>query len=397
MQKGDNKIKKIWAIILTLLLLLIPIAFLFNIINDRQNYRSEAVDFVAASWASTQILSAPEMFFTVKEGKDNQLVNKFLTLDNYNADVIISTEIRKKGIFEIPVYTADVTLSGDFLNNYGNLSSKEIITKFSVKDSTGFVTEPVFKINNTEPKVSHTTEYKTNIDSEVTSIPFEIKYTIRGLNELFVVPAGLNNNIQISGNWSNPSFEGNFLPTERNIDNEEFYARWSIPGIATSNIDSAKLGVSLLVPVDNYRMTERILKYAFLFLALTFLSYFIFEITSKEENKIHPVQYALLGGAMLIFYMLLVSLSEFIPFFGAYILSADLIITLVFAYTYFVITKKQGLKFSVLISAIMILLYTFLYVLLSLMDFALLIGSIGLFAVIAAVMYITRNVDWYNK
>ena len=163
-----------------------------------------------------------------------------------------------------------------------------------------------------------------------------------------------------------------------------------------SNSDEGKVGISLLLPVDNYRMASRALKYAFLFIALTFISYFIFEITTKNNKRIHPLQYLLLGAAMLIFYLLLVSISEFIPFLWAYIIASLMTIGLIGTYTYFIITKREDIKYTAIITFLLALLYTFLYVLLKIEDFALLAGSLGLFIIIALIMYSTRNVDWYN-
>ena len=150
------------------------------------------------------------------------------------------------------------------------------------------------------------------------------------------------------------------------------------------------------MPVDNYRMATRAVKYSFLFLALTFLAYFIFEITSKNTKPIHQLQYLMMGGAMLIFYLLLVSMSEFMPFCAAYIIAAVMTIGLIGLYTYFVITKRQNLKFSLLITGIMAILYLFLYVLLALQDLSLIIGSLMLFLIMSLVMYSTRNVEWDN-
>ncbi len=151
------------------------------------------------------------------------------------------------------------------------------------------------------------------------------------------------------------------------------------------------------MPVDNYRMSERSVKYSFLFLTLTFLAYFIYEITSKQKRPIHQLQYLMIGISMLIFYLLLVSLSEFIPFAGAYITSSIMTIGLISLYTYFVITKKTNLTFSLLITGILTLLYVFLYILLMLQDLSLILGSLGLFLIMALVMYATRNVEWYNE
>ncbi len=389
----ELKMKKFWVILLLLLVLLIPIGFLHGIIDDREDYKQQAVNKVATSWGNVQYFKSPSLRFKDDSGKESTI--KHLTLYNYEADVRIQTEIRKKGFFRIPVYTANVLLKGSFKNNYGNLSGKKMILEFGVSDSRGFLKEPSFKIAN-KPEVLVTgMEHPVLIESAPEFIPFEIFYNIRGLNELFLNIDGQTNNVKISGNWASPSFEGDFLPINRKIENGNFEAEWATPKIATLSLDNPKVGVSLLLPVDNYRMADRTLKYAFLFLALTFLSYFIFELTSNENKKIHPLQYCLLGGAMLVFYLLLVSLSEFLAFSLSYIISAMLIITLISFYTYAVISRGKSKKFPLFITSLMIILYAFLYTLLLLEDFSLLLGSIGMFAIIAIVMYSTRKINWY--
>ena len=217
--------------------------------------------------------------------------------------------------------------------------------------------------------------------------------------------------IKINGDWKDPSFEGDFLPTNRSVTNKNFTAEWSIPKIATIKTDisdlnnpsimeknnTAVVSVSLLTPVDNYRMATRAVKYAFLFLLLTFVAYYVFEITSQKNNPIHPIQYMLMGGALLIFYLLLTSISEFMPFLLAYIIAGLFTVGLISYYTYFVLTKREDFKFTILITVIMTLLYTFLYTLLVIKDLSLLIGSFILFVIIAAIMYATRNVEWYDE
>lgn len=408
----NSKMKKFFILLIMLLLLLIPIGFWFGIIKDRESYKQEAIRDVAAAWGDVQIFSSPTLSFTRKKDKSTETV--YLTLNNYNVDVKITTEIRKKGIFKVPVYTADVKLQGDFKNDYGNISDKELTTSFSVEDSIGFIEEPKFKINNLPEVVAQDTKYNTKLRNTGASIPFEISYKIRGINELFAGLGGQLNNVKISGNWADPSFTGNFLPTKREITNDGFTSEWRVPKVATTNVSAvtpatvgkynyndidrnAKVGVSLLMPVDNYRMATRALKYAFLFITLTFLSYFIFELTAQDKKRIHPLQYLMLGGAMLIFYLLLVSISEFTPFAGAYLISAAMTIGLISAYTYFVITKRQNLRFTTIITILLALLYAFLYILLLLQDLALLLGSLGLFVIIAVIMYATRNVDWYGE
>lgn len=408
----NSKMKKFALLLLMLILLLIPTGFWYGIIKDRESYKNEAVRSVASAWGDVQIFGSPTLSFTQPKDKTTETIN--LTLNHYNTDIKITTETRHKGIYKVPVYIADVKIKGDFTNNYGNLTGKELTLAFSVKDSIGFIEEPVFRVNNGKNEISQDTTYTFKLGKDEKNIPFEISYKIRGLNELFVNMGGQANKVKISGNWDNPSFTGNFLPTQRTVTDENFEADWNVPKVATTNVaivnpetigrhgydeidNGAKIGVSLLLPVDNYRMATRSLKYAFLFITLTFVSYFIFEITSSDRKRIHPLQYLLLGAAMLIFYLLLVSISEFMPFGFAYTAAAVMTIAMISSYTHFVITKCQNIKFSLVITLLLAILYTFLYTLLRLQDLALLLGSLGLFIIVALIMYATRNVDWYNE
>ena len=388
----SRKVKKFYIVLGMLLLLLIPIAFMSGVIRDRESYRNEAVRNVKIAWADSQIIEPPALTLNIPDKKGT--IQKSLELNNYEAEVKVKAETRKKGIFTVPVYTADVELKGDFINSYGNMKNMESDLSFSVTDSKGFVSQPEIKLLS-DKAVTHTSQkYSKAISTSAKNIPFEIKYQVRGINNIYVVPGGLNNEIEIEGNWSNPSFDGDFLPSEKEIENNSFEAEWNIPAIAASSLTKPRAGVSFLLPVDNYRMATRAVKYAFLFLSLTFLAYYIFEVASSKKKPIHQLQYLMMGGAMLIFYLLLVSGSEFLPFWASYIMAALMTIGLIGTYTHFVITKRENKKFALLITLIMTLLYAFLYVLLALQDLSLLIGSLVLFFIMALVMYSTRNVEW---
>lgn len=405
----NNKLKKFYVILFSLIILLIPIAFLFGIINDRESYKEEAIQNIEKSWAKAQILYAPEMILNI--GKDKKNPKQTLKLGDYNVNVNIKTEIRKKGIFKIPVYTADVVASGYFKNPYGTLKKIKSELTFDVTDPKGFIEAPEFRVGNEKFQTVDDNIYIKYLTTNLENIPFEIKYKLRGLNVLSVQPFGTVTKIKINGDWKDPSFEGDFLPTHRSVTSKDFSAEWSIPKIATIKTDindlntpsiidknnTVVVSVSLLTPVDNYRMATRAVKYAFLFLLLTFVAYYVFEITSQKNNPIHPIQYMLMGGALLIFYLLLTSISEFMPFLLAYIIAGLFTVGLISYYTYFVLTKREDFKFTILISIIMTLLYTFLYTLLVIQDLSLLIGSFILFVIIAAIMYATRNVEWYDE
>ncbi len=394
-KKGINKkVKKFYIVLGMLLILLIPIAFMGGIVRDRESYKNEAVNNVKLSWADTQTVMAPVLTLNVPSKKG--ITKKQLQLNNYEAEIEVKTQTRKKGIFTVPVYTADVELKGDFINSYGKIKNIPGELSFDVTDSKGFVTQPEFKLLSDKFAANTSKKYTKILNTNAGTIPFEIKYQIRGINKIYAIPGGLNNEIEIEGDWKDPSFDGDFLPSEREIAKDSFEAEWEIPAIAASSLIQPKAGVSFLTPVDNYRMASRAVKYAFLFLSLTFLSFFIFEIASEKKKPVHQLQYLMMGAAMLVFYLLLISLSEFWPFALAYTIAALMTIGLISTYTYFVITKKENIKFTILITIIMALLYVFLYILLMLQDFSLLIGSFVLFLIMALVMYSTRNVEW-NK
>lgn len=390
-----SKMKKFCVILGVLLVLLIPIGFLAGIVTSRESYKEEAVNNISTSWAGVQKINAPTLSLNIPV-KDNSMY-QHLKPQDYNTNVNIQTELRKKGIFTVPVYTAEITVKGNFKNPAGVLKNIKADLDLNVSDSKGFIEKPKFKLLNGNLETNNNIKYSKYLTTSASTIPFEVQYKIRGLNSFNMVPDGENNKMTIKGNWDNPSFEGDFLPVSRKIEKNKFEAEWSIPSIASSNLDIPCLTVSFLTPVDNYRMAIRAVKYAFLFLVLTFLAYFIFEITSKKESPIHPLQYLMMGIAMLIFYLLLVSLSEFIPFLYAYIISTLMILSLISLYTYFVITKGKNLLFTFVIAGIMTVLYAFLYILLTLQDLSLLFGSLGLFIIIAVIMYVTRNIDWYSE
>ena len=142
-KKKSSKVKKFYILLIMLIILLIPIAYLNSIVNNRQDYKNEAVNFIQKSWGGMQRINAPAIYYSI-QNKD-QTENKYLELNNYNVNVKLDTQYRKKGIFKIPVYTADVNLSGDFTNNL-NLKNKELTFEFTISDSKGFTEQPKVKI-----------------------------------------------------------------------------------------------------------------------------------------------------------------------------------------------------------------------------------------------------------
>jgi len=227
---------------------------------------------------------------------------------------------------------------------------------------------------------------------------------LNGSTGAFFTPLGEQTEVSVRSNWEDPSFQGNWLPTDRSVTGDGFEARWSIPSlgrnypqkwtrgsVSADVLEASRFGVELITPVDHYRMTERSLKYEILFLFLTFLSLWLFEVLAKV--RIHWIQYLLVGAALCLFYLLELSLSEHIGFIGAYMLASAAVVGLIATYG---VAVLKGVRRAMLLSFAVAVLYACLFVLLNNQDFALLVGSVGLFAILAAVMFLTRRIDWYN-
>jgi inner membrane protein len=237
-------------------------------------------------------------------------------------------------------------------------------------------------------------------EEEDKTYAFDFAFTLNGSSGLFFVPVGKTTNVTMTSPWDTPSFDGAFLPDQRDIA-KGFSASWNVfnynrdfPQWWTGSnyqLQDSKFGVNLLFPVDHYQKSMRSAKYAIMFIALTFLAFFMVELISRKP--IHPLQYLLASIGLVLFYTLLLSLSEQIHFNLAYLLSAFGIISLITAYSHSIF---KALKQTALMGAFLTMLYLFLFSVLQMEDLALLFGSLGLFIALATVMYISRKVDWYN-
>lgn len=207
--------------------------------------------------------------------------------------------------------------------------------------------------------------------------------------------------VTLNSDWNNPSFSGNFLPFSREIDDDGFSSKWKILHLNRNypqkwtgsryQIAESEFGVNLRVTVDEYQKTIRTAKYAIMFIGLTFLTFFMIELLGGKS--VHPIQYLLIGFGLLIFYTLLLSFTEHISFNSSYMLASSAIIILITLYAKSVIKEN---KLTLLIMGILVLLYGYLFIVIQLQDYALLMGSIGLFLILALMMYLTRNIDWFS-
>ena len=238
-------------------------------------------------------------------------------------------------------------------------------------------------------------------DNTGKEIAFELPLKIKGSDQLHFVPLAGNSQFNITSNWNSPSFDGNTLPAERNLNNKGFEANWNfnkanLPfNTVLKNFNFKKndyaFGVSLLQPTDQYAKTLRCVKYAILFIGLSFSLFFIVEIMQKKP--FHPVQYVLVGLALIIFYTLLLSISEFLLFDTAYLIASAATVLLI---TFYAKSHFKSWKVATVFTGVIGFIYGFIFVLIRLEDTALLVGSIGLFVILALAMYASRKINWYG-
>jgi inner membrane protein len=441
---------KALAIGVLILLMLIPLAFVRSVIKGRLEYKKEAVAKIAQSWGGHIVIAAPVLnipFSRKIKGTYTTEYAKFAPKD-VNTDVNVISQKRYIGIFEVPVFEAEITMRGNLesienialankkagedvkynvtdtfisleINDLKGISALEIIYNGKKYEFCPTVVGKPLSLNIPEVHEYLTTfsytKYSRNLKtinlkslsskiySNNTDGTFEIKFSIKGSNTISFVPLAKDNSYHIYSKWTNPNFSGAFLPYVKDINSDGFLADYKINYMASgisqdlkcSNLSDAIFSVSLLVPVDNYRSAERAVKYGILFIILTFIACFVWEITSKKP--IHPFQYILVGLAMAVFYILLISISEFVTFGLAYIIASTAIILMITLYIKFAISKNMTFKQTGLIALSFVALYGYLYILLLLQDMALLFGGLGLFVGLAIMMYTTRNINWYDE
>jgi len=409
-----------------ILALMIPTFMVQSLIQERQERRDEAVLEVSQKWGQHQtltgpVLSVPYTYFSkdVSNLTHQKIGYAHFLPENLSIEGELFPKIRKRGIYEVVLYSSSLRVHGDFLPpSTGDLkvSSADFLWQdafisIGVSDMKGIKDQVSFQLN--DQKILARSGLEThdvistglsipldtiNLDEKIT---FSFDLELNGSSGLSFSPVGKETLVSIRSEWSNPSFVGAFLPSDHNISEAGFDASWKTLHLnrnfpqkwtgGNQNISHAVFGVDLLVPVDEYQKNMRTAKYAFMFIGLTFLSFFMIELLNKK--MIHPIQYLLIGFSLLVFYTLLLSFSEQMVFKYAYLISSLATISLITSYTRAVL--KDRLQTGIILT-ILIFLYSYLYIVLQLQDFALLIGSIGLFVILSLVMYLTRKIDWFS-
>ncbi len=419
---------KLITITILMLLLLIPASMIKSIIQEREQLNNEATNEVSSKWAEEQLVNGPiltiPLTYEYEQEDKKYLKTKYWHILPENLDINgdVTPEKLKRGIYEVVVYKSKLNVSGDFIINQKpdqqNLKAiryDQAFLTIGIYDLRGIKNQIRLNWNGKDLKAKPGSIIPDLIYSGVTisvpnvkellskSIDFNFSLDLQGSRNLSFTPLGNTTVVNLRSPWPSPSFDGNFLPDEREITEEGFTASWSVLQLNRNypqswigdshkeNLEYSAFGVNLILPLDDYQKSYRSAKYAAMSIALTFLIFFLVEVLNKR--KIHPFQYALVGLALCLFYVLLVSISEHSNFNFAYGISTLGVVTMISLYSLSVFKK---IKLSMLLLATITAIYGFLFVTLQLADYALLMGSLGLTVILGLTMYFTRNINWYQ-
>lgn len=440
-----------FLVCLLVLLMLIPIPFILNLIEERQDNKTKVITEISDKWSGKQTVYGPFVEITYlenvknQEGKIIQQQNtKYVSANDLSVKGTIDSQLKSRSIYDAVVYTSKMNFSSKFMSfaemlkdaeiEQANVVSTKIV--FGISDTKGYenklivnsggknyplivdtrtivletLPEPAsaanegqdYSRNNKDVKTSPVQFMSQKIDP--TTFDFSqvaLNFSMKGSQVLNFIPSAINTKVDLTTNWKDLKYDGNFLPnTDPTQKDGKTNVKWSIyqqnPLQGQIWQDASKFtdysfGVNFLQMNDHYDKTYRSTKYAILFIGLTFVAFFFIE--NRNRFNIHLVQYALVGFAISVNFVLLLSLSEYLGFDLAYFISSGATILLI---TFFVYSFLKSFSLTLKITMMLVLLYAFIYSVLQLKEHALLVGSIGLFMIVAILMYYSKNIEW-NK
>ncbi|PIE75102.1 MAG: cell envelope integrity protein CreD [Deltaproteobacteria bacterium] len=417
---------KIISIGILVLVLLIPTSMVSSLLTERESRRDSVVQEINHKWGNSQTITGP--FFTIpyksfyKDKNDKlQYSIKYFHILPEKLDIkgSIVSHIRYRSIYEAVLYNCQLEFTGIFtvprLNQLDieaeNILWGKSIFSIGITDMRGIndniqitFDENNYKVN---PGLKTTDIASAGVSSLIplspndSSKPFSFNLTLNGSEQIRFTPMAEETNVTIQSDWASPSFNGAFLPTKREISKEGFTATWKILHLNRNfpqywegsryKVKESCFGFKLLITADIYQKATRLSKYALMFVVFTFSAFFFSEIINK--NRVHPIQYLLIGLAVILFYVLQLSISEHLNFNYAYLISSSAITLLVSGYSKGILKNKY---FTLTVFSLLTVLYMYLYIVLQLEDYALIMGSIGLLMILSIVMFITRKIDWYS-
>ena len=404
------------------LLLMIPAWFVQNVISEREARQQEAFNEVSSKWANRQNIMGPVLVLPYTENvmgdKGQPLVLKKLSYilpDKLDIGSTVEPEERHRGIYQVMLYSAEIRISGEFATiplqqlkiDPAQVLWNEAYVCMSLTDSKGLKEEIKLQWNDSvatlNPSLVDNGVMKEGFIAQVTAaadrpVRFSSAIKINGSQQLLFTPVGKVTTVKLASTWPDPSFTGGQLPDHR-ISDTGFVATWkslahtrNFPQAwkeTKSDLQSASFGADLFIAVNGYQKTMRSVKYAVLCILLTFAAFFIIETVNKKS--VHPFQYALVGLALILFYTLLLSFSEYTGFNTAYIIASIATVGLI---AWFVRGILQSSKLTSLLGIILALMYSYIFTILQLQDYSLLLGSIGLFLTLAVIMHFSKKIQW---
>jgi len=415
------------------LVLMVPLLLIDFTISERRGRRDSAIQDVSAKWGLSQQVAGPALIVPyvnrwiepAVQGRPavERSETRFATFlpTKLNIKAAVQTEARSRGIFSVPVYRLTSTLEGDFgrlpWSDLGvdpaNARLDHAALVLGISDVRAIGEQPTLTWNGATaaflPGAEHLAGAGPGIHAPIALTAadryhFSFTVTLNGSVGLSFTPFAEMTTVTMTSPWQHPSFTGNWLPTERTVSDAGFQATWAIPFLGRNfpqqwtsaespdkAVVASVFGVDLIDPVDHYRMAERSVKYGGLIILLTFATMWLIEVLAKV--RVHPIQYLMLGAALCLFFLLELTVSEHLGFPTAYAIAASAIIALVSAYGVAILGRARR---SAVVATGVTSLYGYLFVLLTNEDYALLIGSIGTFVILAGIMFLTRRVDWYR-
>ncbi len=420
---------KVLGIAALALLMLIPLGQVNSLIAERQARADEAAAQIARRWGAVQhvggaVLAVPVQRTTMRgERAVRSEEMEYLLPDRLSMHATLLPELRSYGLYSSVVYTSELKVEGRFAlrdletlaGDGGEPQWQRAQLRIPITDVHGIrrasslhVGDQVVEFMPSDagvagmPAIAASVALQAAVGGQDT-LPFSFDMTLAGSEQLALLPLARNTQARIEGAWGDPGFDGAFLPAQRQVDGGHFTADWQVldlnrsiaqhwreSGSARVDLDGSAFGVSLTRPANPYQRNTRAGKYGVMFIALTFAAFFLFEVL--RGLRVHPVQYLLVGAALCTFYVVLLAWSEQAGFALAYLMAATVMVLLIGGYAAAVLGQWRS---GVLLGTLIAFVYALLYGLVSSEDYALLMGSLALLAMIGALMRLTRKVDWY--
>ncbi len=411
----------------------IPALMILVLVEERADRQQEVRSEIEAIWGSSQTLRGPVLVVPtrvsyVQSGGsgfvENRPSHRYFLPANFDVRGRLEPEVRRRSIFEAVVYTATLDVSGSFdLADLRHVPEEALVWDqaellVGLGDLRGLAEMPtVLWQGRSQPLEAAAREEFINPvliaavptvfnhDSSDTELRFEIRLEVRGSEQLHVVPVGRSTMVELESTWPDPSFDGAFLPHDRSVGDDGFDARWKVLHLnrefpqqwlgarepdchLASTFDNSAFGVSLLPGVDAYARVSRALKYSGIFTLLTLMAFFVVE--HGQRQHVHPLQYAVIGFGLCLFYLALLSVGEILPFDIAFLIAAATIVAFVTWYARGILRSGSG---PALVASVLSMVYVALFVMLRLEDLALLMGTVLLLLVLAVVMRLTRKLN----